>query len=338
VRQGRSSRHGRSPVAGWGGLGHTAGPFGPGAAGRYGGSLGSTEKVVPLKGSDVGFTGQVRRMVQRHPVISYVVLAYAFGWAWCVPMAVRGDTVRMGVGWPTQLPALVAPALAAIVVTGLTAGRAGLRELWARVIRWRIGWRGWALVVGTLSLVLVAVVGPLLTGSEVPALAAFTRYSGIGPITPLGVVAVAFVVNGLGEETGWRGFAVDRLLRAHSFTWTALVVGVVWAGWHLPFFWIVAGFRGMGLLAVGWAIGLVAGSVVLTWLYREGHRSILLVAAWHTSFNLASATEATGVIAGTVSSVLVIGCAVWILVRERTGRHRVFESAASRAPDHADVR
>ena len=59
-------------------------------------------------------------------------------------------------------------------------------------------------------------------------------------ISPLGVVVVALLVNGLGEETGWRGFAVDRLLRDHSFTWTALVVAVAGAvgtcrssGWSL---------------------------------------------------------------------------------------------------------
>lgn len=141
---------------------------------------------------------------------------------------------------------------------------------------------------------------------------------------------VVLLVNGLGEETGWRGFAVDRLLRDHSFTWTALVVAVAWGGWHLPFFWMVAGFRGMGPLAVGWAVALIAGSVVLTWLYREGHRSVLLVAAWHTAFNLTSATGATGAVVGTITSVLVIVCATWVLRREQTRPH---PRARSLAPD-----
>jgi membrane protease YdiL (CAAX protease family) len=263
---------------------------------------------------------KARALARRQPVLSYVILAYALGWSWFVPMAVHGDVVRMGVGWPTHLPGLAGPALAAVAVTGLVDGRAGLRDLWVRVTRWRIGWRWWALVAGTLSLVLVGVIVPLLTGGEVPPLAAFTRYSGIGAISPVGVVVVALLGNGFGEEIGWRGFAVDRLLPDHSFRWTALVAAIAWGGWHLPFFWMVAGFRGMGPLAVGWAVGLVAGSVVLTWLYREGHRSVPLVAVWHTSFNLTSATEATGAVGGTVTSLLVIGWAVWILRREQTGR------------------
>lgn len=200
---------------------------------------------------------EARALVRRYPVLSYVVLAYALGWSWCVPLAMRGDVVRMGVGWPTHLPALAGPAMAAIVVTAMVDGRAGLRDLWTRVTRWRVGWRWWALVAGTLSLALVGVIVPLMTGGDLPSLHSFTRYSGIGAVTPLGVVAVALLANGLGEETGWRGFAADRLLRDHSFRWTALVVAVAWGGWHLPFFWMVAGFRGMGPLAAGWAVWIL---------------------------------------------------------------------------------
>jgi membrane protease YdiL (CAAX protease family) len=263
---------------------------------------------------------EARTLVRRRPVLTYVVLAYALGWSWYVPLAMRGDVVRMGVGWPTHLPGLAGPALAAIAVTALLDGRGGLRDLWARVTRWRVGWVWWVVVAGTLGLALVGVVVPLVTGGEVPPVAAFTSYSGIGAIGPLGVVVTALLINGLGEETGWRGFAVDRLLHEHSLTWTALVVALAWGGWHLPLFFITAGFRDMGPLVFGWAVALAAGSVVLTWLYREGHRSVLLVAAWHTAFNLSSGTKATGAVVGTVTSVFVIGWALWILRRERTLR------------------
>ncbi len=252
-------------------------------------------------------------------------------------LAVRGDVVRMGVGWPTQLPGLAGAALAAVMVTALVDGRSGLRDLWARVTRWRVGWRWWAVVAGTLSLVLVGVIVPVLTGGDVPPLAEFFTYSGIGSIGLVGVVVVAFVVNGLGEETGWRGFAVDRLLRDHSFTRTSLVVAVAWGGWHLPFFWMVSGFRGMGPLAAGWAVGLVAGSVVLAWIYRQGHRSVLLVAAWHTAATLTSATEATGAVAGTVTSMLVIGWAVWILSGERRRQRPDARPQAPELPHFAEA-
>ena len=76
----------------------------------------------------------------------------------------------------------------------------------------------------------------------------------------------------------------------------------------------------MGVMALGWFVGLLAGSLVLTYLYREGHRSVLLVASWHTAFNLVSGTKATGVVVGTLSSVLVICWALWVVRRERVSR------------------
>lgn len=255
----------------------------------------------------------LRGLARRHPVISFFVLAYAISWSWWVPLALRGEVVRAGDGWPTHLPGLIGPAIAALIVTATTEGRAGLRDLGRRMVRWRIGVRWWLVIAGTFALVGLGAVQALVTGDEVPALADFTRYTGIGPIAPVAVVTVVLVVNGLGEETGWRGFAVERLLHDHDLRWTALVVGAGWAGWHLPFFWLVDTFRSFGPLAFGWSISMLAASLVLAQMYVAGQRSILLVAAWHTAFNFTSATEATGAVVGTVMSVAVISWAVWIL-------------------------
>ncbi|GGC07357.1 CPBP family intramembrane glutamic endopeptidase [Cellulomonas carbonis] len=262
-------------------------------------------------------TAATRSFVRRRPVAAFVVLAYAVSWAWWVPMVVVGAVSRPGVPWPTHLPGLLGPAVAAVAVTGLADGRAGLRALGRRVVRWRVGWRWWLVVVATAALATLAFVVPLLTADDVPAPSDLARYTGVGAIGPLGVVAVALVVNGFGEETGWRGFAADRLLRDHAPTRTALVVAAVWAGWHAPLFLVVDRFRGMGPLALGWLVGLVAGSVVLTHLYVEGRGSVLLVAAWHTAFNLTAATEATGPAVGAVTSVLVMVWAVPVVHRWR---------------------
>lgn len=222
----------------------------------------------------------MRPAVRRHPVLSYVVLVYALSWAWWIPMALRGDVVRPGVGWPTHQPGLAGPAVAAVVVTALADGRAGLRDLGARLIRWRVGWRWWLLVLGTAALALLGVVVAAVTDAPIPSLDEFSSYSGIGRIGLAGVVVVAFLANGVGEEAGWRGFAADRLLRDHSLPRTSFIVAAVWIGWHVPAFWVNSSFRAYGPAQIaGWAVGLTAGSVVLTWVYRNTGRSILLVAA-----------------------------------------------------------
>lgn len=235
-----------------------------------------------------------RAVGQRHPVFTFFALAYLISWSWWVPLAVRGNVVRAGVGWPTHLPGLLGPALAAVLVTATVDGRAGLRDLGRRVARWRVGWGWWLLVAGTFALAGLGALQALVIGEDIPTMADFTRYTGVGAIAPVAVVALVLGVNGLGEETGWRGFAVERLMRQHDLRWTGLLVGVGWAGWHLPFFWLVDSFRSFGPLAIGWFVSMLAASIVLAHMYCSGRRSILLVAAWHTAFNFTSATEATG--------------------------------------------
>jgi uncharacterized protein len=250
----------------------------------------------------------------RHPVLVFFALAYLISWSWWLPLVLRGEVVRAGVGWPTHAPGLVGPAVAAVLVTAILDGRRGLRDLGRRAVRWRVGW-WWVVVTATFGLAALGAVQALVTGDDVPSLGDFTRYTGVGSISPVGVVAMVLVHNGLGEETGWRGFAVERLVRAHDLRWTALLVGVGWAGWHLPLFWLVDSFRSFGPLALGWFVSMLAASVVLAHMYCAGRHSVLLVAAWHTAFNFTSATEASGAVVGTVMSVAVIGWSIWVLRR-----------------------
>jgi uncharacterized protein len=283
-----------------------------GSSGWKAATLSSQPDIKDRHGTSSGLRA-VRGLITRHPVLVFFFLAYLISWSWWVPLALRGDVVRAGVGWPTHLPGLLGPAIAAVLVTATVGGRAGLRDLGARTVRSRVAWGWWLVVATTFWLAALGAVQALITGSDVPGLAEFTRYTGVGSITPIAVIAVVLILNGFGEEVGWRGFAVERLLGDHDLRWTALVVGIGWAGWHLPFFWLVDSFRSFGPLAIGWFVSMLAASVVLAHMYCAGRRSILLVAAWHTAFNFTSATQATGALVGTVMSVAVISWAIWVL-------------------------
>ena len=270
----------------------------------------------------------VEPVVRRHPLAAYVGLAIAFSWAWWGWCVAEGWVTRAGQGWPTHLPGLLGPALSAVVVTALVDGRDGLRDLGARMLRWRVGWRWWSAVLAAALLVPLAWAGIALTGGDVPDPAGLASYSG-APASSVAVTLVyVLVVNGLGEETGWRGFLADRLLRRHGMLLTAVLVWVWWALWHLPLFWVVEDFRGMGWAVLGWLVGLLAGSVLLTWLYRGSGRSILLVAAWHTVFNVATATDATAGTPAAVASTLVIVVALVIAWRDRRERPEVAAGSA----------
>lgn len=271
--------------------------------------------------SDASAAAGWRRALARHPLAVFVVLTYALSWSWWVPFAASGATIRTGVGWPTHMLGLTGPALAAVVVSWLVDGRAGVGELWRGVVRWRVGW--WWLAV--LVPLVVGVVG--LSLSAGPAgVAAFATYPGvglgIGAMTTFIYVAVA---NGLGEEVGWRGFATRRLLSHHSLTTSSLLVALMWAPWHLPLFLTLAPFEALtaGQIA-GWLIGIAAGSFLLTWLYRGSGGSILLVAVWHTVFDFTSAAGPTvaGPAAAIVTTLVILAAVAVAAVDLRTGRGR----------------
>jgi membrane protease YdiL (CAAX protease family) len=260
-----------------------------------------------------------RLLARRHPVATYVVLAYVVSWSCWLPLVATGSIVRQGDGWPTELPGLVGPFVAALVTLSLTGGRAALADWVARMVRFAVPVWCYLLIAGTFLLGLgAALVRP---GSlDRHGLAAYTGAPDVGlALTFL----LALVVNGFGEEAGWRGYLVDRLLPRHGLLRTAGLVAVVWAGWHLPLFLVLDSFRGLGYAVVGWAIGLYAGSVMLTWLYAASGRSILVVALWHTTYNFTSATSAMNGLPAAVTSTAVMVVATLVIIRNhgKESRH-----------------
>jgi membrane protease YdiL (CAAX protease family) len=238
--------------------------------------------------------------------VAYVLLAFALSWVWWLPMALAGVTVGPGQAWPTHLVGLLGPAVAAIAVTAAYDGRAGLVDLARRVLRWRLRCYWWVLLgVTAAAASLPLITNPTATATD------YLDYSGAGQFGFLTVLYV-LLLNGFGEEIGWRGFLADYLLARHSLGVTALVVGGIWAVWHLPLFWVVDTFRDLGVGGtVGWVFGLLGGSIVLAWLYSGSGRSILLAALWHTAFNFTTATTAAaGVTAAVVSTLVMVGAVV----------------------------
>jgi membrane protease YdiL (CAAX protease family) len=260
-----------------------------------------------------------------HPLL-FVTLAYTISWAWVIPLAVTGATVVEGNGWPTHLPALLGPLLAAVLCTALAGCRA-LRALGASMLRWRIGWRWWLAAVSPL-LALVVVLGALaITGVDLPAATDFARFSGIRAAWGIvGVGAVIVVIGGLGEETGWRGYLQPALQQRLRVLPATGVVAVAWAAWHLPQFFLIATYENfpVAMLPV-FLLGLAAASVVLAWLYNRTH-SVLLCAVWHGTYNIAGATAAASAGSGVISAVIwtfvVLESAVLLALHWRAIRAR----------------
>jgi len=248
-------------------------------------------------------------------LVVFFALAYALSWSWVIPLAATHLVVRRGVGWPTHFPALLGPAIAALVVTAWTMGRPGVRDLGARLARWRVPVRWWLVAVSPVAFLGLGLAAMAVAGQALPSVGDFGRFSGTPAIGLAGVVLLIFV-GALGEETGWRGYALPQLQRRFSPLTSSLILAGLWFGWHLPQFWVIATYRDFAPVQyVGMFLGLACGAVVLTWLYNHSGGSILLVAIWHGLYNLVSATQAaTGVLAAVVSTLIMIqGIALIIL-------------------------
>lgn len=205
--------------------------------------------------------------IKEHRLVAFFVLAYAFAW-W--PWVLHG----LGV-WPEQTFIPVAPLAAALVVIGVAEGRAGFRDLGARIIRWRVAWYWYAVAIGfplAVRFITAAVnVGP--GGAEAP------DWTGLAWSS----FAMAFLVRlvnpmdgPLGEEPGWRGFALPRMQATRSPLVSAVILGVVVAGWHLPLVF----FDDIG------PIGLVttfAITIVYVWLFNHTRGSVLMTLLFHSA-------------------------------------------------------
>jgi uncharacterized protein len=175
--------------------------------------------------------------IRRHPLATFFLLTFGLTWLVWVPRAMASQGLLA-----TDLPIVLGqawswgPAVAALLAAALTGGRAAVRELGARLVRWRVGWRWYAVVLAGPPAFSLAVAGvyAALGGSWA---AAVPRAFGGDLLSLVPFFLVLLLTDGLGEELGWRGYALPRLLARHGALAASLFLGLIWALWHLPLFW-----------------------------------------------------------------------------------------------------
>ncbi|MGZ9222183.1 MAG: CPBP family glutamic-type intramembrane protease [Anaerolineales bacterium] len=233
-------------------------------------------------------------MIRKSALAIFFLLAYLFTWSNWLPQALnsRGITSIQVPGLLTLLSGY-GPALAAIIVVSLAYGGKGLRELFGRLLRWRVGIQWYLIALFLPALVtLLAIAINNWTGGTSPdfSAAAFP----FGPAeTPLWQkIIILFLVftlgfDGLGEELGWRGFALPKLLENHSPLVSSLVLGALWAVWHFPYALTEGSF--LSEVSLHWFfVNLLAVSVIYTWIFINTNGSLLLALLFHAAGNVTS--------------------------------------------------
>lgn len=235
------------------------------------------------------------------------MLAFGITWAVWVPRAVGIPVGAVGQLWTWV------PAVAALLAAALTGGRGALRDLGARLVRWRVGWRWYLVVVlGPAAFsVVVALLYALMGGSFAAATPPALRGETPLVILPLFLV-VLFITDGVGEELAWRGFALPRLLASYNALVASLILGVLWALWHLPLVWTeVAPLYQQPVWLL--LLDTTAKSILFTWVFLHTRGSVLVAALLHATTNLFVVSPVVAEV-GSVALMLLAALAKWILV------------------------
>ena len=256
--------------------------------------------------------------IRRHPLAAYFSLAYLISWAIWSPLvtAALGWTRTLVPSWFHYLGA-VGPVAAALIVAGVTEGGRGTRTLLGHLARWRIGWAWWLIAaLGPFAAFVLASAIVRLGGAPWPAFSRFgiTReFPGMGLLATFALYALTF--GGLGEETGWRGFALPRLQTRRGALAATAWLTIGWAVWHWPAFLYREVYRGLAPgMVFGFVLSMFVGAILLTWLFNSSGGSLLPILLFHSTINVAYQSEIARPDIVMVMSVLFTLGAVLVVV------------------------
>jgi membrane protease YdiL (CAAX protease family) len=234
----------------------------------------------------------IKGLMRNHPLVSYFVLAFAGSWiVEILPILVTWGYLSDAWTPAFYLAAFTGPFMAAFVMTSITGGGQGVHRLLERFLIWRVGWHWYAFILLGIPAVILAATLAL------PGVA--SSFQGITPqffvVYPLNFLVV-FVIGGpLAEEPGWRGFALPRMQPHFGPLGGSVLLGFLWACWHLPLFLTPSQHGGPGTdlgtfftnLPIFAASG-VSLAVVFTWVFNHTRASIFLAVLLHASVDSSS--------------------------------------------------
>lgn len=213
-------------------------------------------------------------LLKRSPLITFFVLAYVIAWS---TNLVQARLLSF------QLPEPVsdflvnwAPGFAALIVAAALSGPGGIRTLLRPLLLWRVslGWYSVALLLPPL-LVLAAIGLSVLFCGPLPQFS----YT-FGP--QLALLPILLLFN-MGEEIGWRGFALPRLQIRQNALNASLILGVIWGLWHAPKFFLAGQGTSALPFFLAFLVSVIAETILITWVYNNTGGSLLLATLFHFS-------------------------------------------------------
>ena len=238
-------------------------------------------------------------------LVAFFVVVYAASAAAWAPILRSGRPLFAQPGPLSLLLFLITimPSLVAILLSGLREGWPGVRALLGQAGRWRFGlpWYAVALAL-TVFLDLIALALSIALGDRVGAL---------GPLQ----LQLLLPFAPLGEEFGWRGYALPRLQRLMGALPASLLLGVIWACWHLPYF----AYPDVHPLPLGigfplFVVVITGESVLATWIYNSTSGSLLATILYHEGIHFGDPVPVGSTVLSALTQAAVFVAAALIVV------------------------
>ena len=259
----------------------------------------------------------ISNWLRKKPIPAFFLLTFAIAWSIWLPLG-----LFMPENYFLSLPGAWSPTISAIILIGLSEGRGGLKRFLRKVLHWRVGLRWYLVVLFGIAVIAYLAIGVgLLFGVPSPSV---MLPGGLPREALIGFLPIIFLVNiflggPLAEDIGWRGYILPKMRERMSAMNASLIIGVVWAIWHLPYFIFPAWHVAVGNVPFLWFILLTTGwSVLFAWVYVNTE-SILMPVLFHAAINTTLGTlgvlgQANGelmpLILNTVLTWIVIGIVV----------------------------
>lgn len=262
--------------------------------------------------------------IRSRPLLSFYVLACGLSWMIAIPLMLsrRGLIgAEISEGW--EMLAAFGPFAAALLVTLASSGRPGVAGLLMSLVNWRVrpGWFLFCVFSPGLLLLVAIMIVLFATGAMLDFGSAQARSLAAWPGI-FQLVVVAGLIQGLGEEPGWRGFAIARLRQSFGPLAASMCLFPVWLLWHVPMFLTRPEF---GLVqGLGFSLGILSAAIWLTLIW-DATQSVLMVVIWHTLINihrsiaLAVSTPLFLAIGNAVLAGAIIIVIYWLVSGARSG-------------------
>lgn len=216
--------------------------------------------------------------MQRHPVIAFYVLAFAFSWLGWVPQALHGRGLSSFDNPTLNILGGLGPTFAALAVIFIIREKGGVRQLFGALFKVRASIKWYAFAFGFWVLVATLALGlGAIFGKPFPAVGRF----GWASLLP---AFAAMVFSNAWEEIGWRGFALPRLQKKHSNLKITFIMGLLWSLWHLPLMLNPASSMA-NLPWYGEVAFNISLSAIYIWLFERTQHSLFFVSVFHAMSN-----------------------------------------------------